>query len=71
MASYEQYRKALLEKVGVEMNIAQIAKATNHGKDYIKEKIWHLPFKRVGHQKMYAVDDVAAALCEFNELNHE
>lgn len=69
MASYEQYRKALLEKAGVEMNLSQIARATNHSMDYIKEKTYHLPFKKVGRQKMYAVDDVATVMCDFTEMN--
>ena len=61
--SQKEYQKDLLLLIGkTEASISDLAKATGHSRDYMREKLYGLPFNGSNTRKTYAVCDAAGRL---------
>jgi hypothetical protein len=61
--SLREYQSDLLSIIGQsDVNISQLARATGHGRDYIRDKLSCLPYVQEGASKKYALCDAARRL---------
>lgn len=61
--SLKEYQRDLLSIIGqADVNITQLAKATGHGRDYIRDKLSCLPYVQEGASKKYALCDASRRL---------
>ena len=61
--SQQGYQRDLLTLIGKsEANISELAKATGHSRDYIRERLYGLPHGGGAQNKTYAICDAAKRL---------